>query len=524
MSQRWRDLVTLVLLALAVDGLVAALIASPGYTDSYYYFNGGQFLVSGHGLVEPYRWNYVNAPASLPAPGFDFWQPLPAFLSAAGILIFGQAHPFDSAQWIFVLVAALLPAIAYLWAARLGTRRQALIAGLLMVFSGFYVVRWSLPETFAPFALAGAGCLFLVSLAGARDRWWLWLLAGGLAGLANLTRADGLLLVGIGVVFALMRPNRRWLWTVCVIGGYVLVMLPWFLRNLAIFGSPLAPGGINALWLTEYNGLFNYPQNVTAARYFASGWGAILAVKWDVLLTNLTSFVAVQNLIFLAPFTLVGAWRRWRSPWVLPALIYQLGMFAAMTFAFSLPGKFGGYYHSAGALLPVTFALAALGLDDVLGWAAARRGWRLASALAVFGAASVALAVCLSIYLVLVSVVGLPLNGQIAWNQTDSIYRTIGDDLNQMGAGQDVRVMVNNPPGFFYFTGRGGMPVPNGGEDMLLRAAHDYHLAFLVLDHNVPTALLDLYRHGPVSSRLSLVKTYGTGANAVYLYRIEDQP
>ena len=524
MSQRQRDLLILFGLALLVNGAVALLVSRPGYTDSYYYFNGGKFLADGQGLVEPYRWNYVNAPASLPAPGFDFWQPLPAFLSAAGIILFGRAAPFDSAQWVFVLVAACLPPLTYLMASRFGTRRQALIAGLLAVFSGYYVIYWSLPESFAPFALAGGGCLYVLAITADRQQWPLWLAAGALSGLAHLTRADGLLLLGIALLTAFIRPGRRWLSALLVVAGYLAVMAPWFYRNQLAFGSPLAPGGINAVWLTQYNDLFNYPQNLSAARFLASGWPAIIRVKLDVLVTNLESFVAVQNLIVLTPLTVIAAWRRWRDPKLWPALADQAGVFVAMTFVFSLPGKNGGYFHSAGALLPATFTLATLGLDDAIGWGAARRHWKGTSARRVFGAAVVAIAGLLTLFLVTGRVVGLPLNGQVAWNTTDSVYQTIGDRLSQLGEGASVRVMSNNPAGFYYFTGRGGMPVPNGGEEMLLRAAHDYQLKYLVLDWNVPDGLKPLYASGPVSTRLKLVETYGSAPHLVYLYRIEDQP
>jgi hypothetical protein len=523
-SQRTRDMLILVILAVIVNGIVAGLVTDPGYTDSYYYFNGGQFIASGKGLTEPYRWNYVNAPSTLPAPGFDFWQPLPAMLAAAGIVLFGRSSPFDSAQTIFVIACAFLPIITYSLASQLGERRLALIAGLLTVFSGFYVVYWSLPESFTPFALSGAGSLALMGLARRRGNAWLWLLAGMCTGVAHLARADGLLLVVVGMITALTPGRSGWKAAAVLAGGYLLVMTPWFVRNQLAFGSPLPPGGINAAWLIEYNDLFNYPQNIAPARYFASGWATILRVKWDALAGNLTSFVAVQNLIFLTPLTLIGAWRRRRESWLMPVLIYQITLFGVMTFVFALPGLRGGYFHSASALLPATFTLAASGLDDVVRWATALRGWHPASARRVFGAAAVGMAACLTIYLVLARVVGLPLSGQVAWNQTDSVYRQVGQALDQIGAGPDTLIMSNNPPGFYYYTGRGGMPVPNGDEQTVLQAARDYDLRFLVIDHNVPTPLVDFFQRAPSSPQFSLIKTFGSGVGRVILYGIVTSP
>ena len=59
---------------------------------------------------------------------------------------------------------------------------------------------------------------------------------------------------------------------------------------------------------------------------------------------------------------------------------------------------------------------------------------------------------------------------------------------------------------------------------MLLRAARDYRLKYLVLDWNVPDGLRQLYADGPISPRLKLVETYGDAPHTVYLYRVEDQP
>ena len=100
-----RDCVALFLIALLVNGAVAALIGQPGYPDAYYYFNGGQRLLEGHGFSDPYLWNYLAAPASLPAPSHTYWQPLPSILAWRGMRLFGPT--FDAAQVPFILITAL---------------------------------------------------------------------------------------------------------------------------------------------------------------------------------------------------------------------------------------------------------------------------------------------------------------------------------------------------------------------------------------------------------------------------------
>ena len=136
-----KDLVVLAVLAILVNGVVALLVTTPAYVDAFYYFDGGLRIASGDGWQEPYIWNYVAATGSLPVPAFGYWQPLAALLAAAGVKLFGWLMPdFGAAQLIFVLVAAILPLIAYELGLALGERKHAWLAGLLTVFSGLYVI------------------------------------------------------------------------------------------------------------------------------------------------------------------------------------------------------------------------------------------------------------------------------------------------------------------------------------------------------------------------------------------------
>ena len=528
-----RDRLILYGLGVCVNGLIAVLVASPGYVDAYYYFNGGLSLAEGRGLGDPYLWHYVDAPPSLPTPGFSYWQPLPAFLSALGIALFGRAAPFGAAQAVYVLAGSILPLISYSVAKEVsGQRRHALIAGLLTVFSGFYTIYWSLPESFTPFALSGAGALWLMGRARSTGRGWQWLAAGACAGLAHLTRADGLLLMAI-LIIAAFRPawperdrGARFLVSAVALGssGYALAMLPWWARNLSVLGHVAPSGGLSTLWLIEYNDLFNYPSHLSAARYFSAGWVVILEGKWKALTGNLATLIGVQNLVFLTPFTVIGLWRRWRDDLFLPATLYGASLFAAMTFAFSWPGVRGGYLHSGGALLPFIFAAALSGLDDTLRWVARRRaGWRVEVSSQVFGWAMVSLAILISAFVVLTRVVGLSDLSTISWNHSNDVYDHIGKELNALAVGETARVMSNNPPGFYTHTGRGGVPLPNGDERALLRAADAYGVDFLVVDRHVVAALADLYLEGPTSERLELIETYGSTDSPVYLYRIRGE-
>lgn len=522
MSKQLRDLLLLFALGVLVNGFIASLTSIPGYTDAYYYFNGGTFIARGQ-WVEPYLWNFVSAPPSLPAPAFAYWQPLPSLIAALGIWLVPGIAPFDAAQLPYVILAALLPVLTYCVGIHVGERRHGLTAGLLAVFSGYYALYWTTSETYTPYAVTAAGALALAGWGRDERRWWKWLLAGGLAALAHLTRADGVLVIVVLITVSfLLRGNlpiaAKLSDALMVLTGYLAVISPWWLRNLSVFGSIQAPGGLGALWLINYNDLFSYPPQLTPATFFAAGIGPILQTRWEALLGNIARFVGVLNLVFLTPFTLIGAWRHWRHNWLMPAILYGLAMSAAMTFAFSLVGVRGGFIHSAGALIPFAFPAAVLGIDESVGWVAKRRhGWRAAQARKVFGSAAVVLAVLITSYLVGTIIIGLPYNGEPLWNQRDQQYHEIGAYLDQIGVPQDAPVMVNNPPGFYTLTGHGGVPLPNGDEATLLQAADDFNIEYLIINEDVGEPLVPFFLNGPTSTRFTLLKEID---GPIYVYKI----
>lgn len=151
----WRDATWMLVLALAARIVLALPQAQPGYMDAYYYTVGAQQLAAGRGFTEPFIWNYLDDPPGLPRPSHQYWMPLPSILASLSMRIFGVN--FRAAQIPFVLLSALLPVIAYAVAWQTSAnRRHAWAAGLFVIFSGYFVPFWAVPETFAPFAVFGS--------------------------------------------------------------------------------------------------------------------------------------------------------------------------------------------------------------------------------------------------------------------------------------------------------------------------------------------------------------------------------
>jgi len=524
---RWIPWV-LVGLALGIRLLTAWPLKQPGYTDAYYYAVGAKQLYSGQGFEEPFVWNYLDPPESVLHPGYGYWMPLTAVLGWIGLELFGDS--FCAMQMPFVLLSTLLPLVAYFLTWDL-TRRQgyATLAGLLAVFPGFYAHFLVLPDSFAPFALAGSVCLWAAGR-GLRDRKPVWFgLAGLAAGLGHLARADGLLLLGVALAAALaqvlpgIRPaeerqltGRAWLsGAALVLGGYLVVMGPWLVRNWLVFGTPLPGAGIKTMLLTTYDDMFAYGRPPTLQGYLAWGWGEILASKIHALWVNLQRLWVENLLVFLLPFSALGLWtlRRERVLW--PFFLYLPMLFLTMTFLFTFPGARGGLFHSGGALLPFFFAAAGPGLTAVLRWAARRfRSWHVPTAWRVFAGGLVGLAA-------LVTVLAIGRAGVYtgAWNDRDRGYSAIATWLREQGAGQSV-VMVGNAPGFTWHTGHPAIAVPNEPLDTILEVAGRYGAQYLVLDSARPRTTDGLYAGELVSPDFSLCYTVSGEDGVAQVYEI----
>ena len=518
----------LVGLALGVRLLIAWPLQQPGYTDAYYYAVGAQRLNTGHGFEEPFIWNYLEPPESVPHPGYLYWMPLTAVLGWLGLALLGDS--FGALQVPFVLISALLPLVTYAIAWDLTHKqRHAVLAGLLAVFPGFYAHVLVLPDNFAPFALAGSVCLWAAGRS-LRDRKLLWFgLAGLAAGIGHLTRADGLLLVGMALAAAIagvlprlqpssgrQEPGYTWLASVAmVLGGYLLVMGPWFLRNWMVFGTPLPGAGTRTMFLTTYDDMFAYGRPLSLQSYLDWGWGEILGSKAQALWLNLQRLWVENLLIFLLPFSALGLWAMRRERVLWPFFLYLPLLLISMTFIFTFPGARGGLFHSGGALLPFLFAAAGPGLEAVLRWAARRlRGWHVRKAWRVFASGLVGLAM-------LVTALALWRAGVYngAWNQQDRGYAEIGAWLNAQDAGQSI-VMVGNAPGFTWHTGHMAIAIPNEPLDTILKVAGRYDAHYLVLDDARPRTTDGLFRGEAMNPGLTLRYTVEGDDGVLQVYEI----
>ncbi len=512
--------------ALIVRGLAALPQMQPNYMDAAYYLAGGQRLVQGFGFNDAYIWHYLDHPTALPYPSHLYWMPLPSILVAISQTIFGVSY--RSAQLPFVVLSACLPLIAYSIAWRVSaSRRHAWLAALLTIFSPFYLPYWGVPESFAPFAVFGSLTLYLGS-AGDKETSRQGLLAGVCAGLAHLSRADGFLLLvptmwmraqrmkaaprGGKMKFSLHARRSSF---ILILIGYLLIMLPWFSRNVNAIGSPLSSAGAQMAWVCNYNELFTYNAHFDMNHLIGCGMDKVVGAKLNGVASGIVHLIAEDGMIFLAPLIAIGLWRKRNKPLFRDALIYLGLVFVMMMIVFTFAGDRGGLFHSTSALLPFFYAAAPIGLDTAVGWITTRRGaWNAANARVIFSAATMILAVTLSAIIYRGRVIGANMNDPI-WNQADRVYGSIGQWLADRGEVNPI-VMTNNPPDFYYQTQLRSIMIPNGPVDDLLSAARQFGATWIVLDENRPEPLAALYQRSTNDTRLRV----GAQFNRTYVLQV----
>ncbi|MBI5823058.1 MAG: hypothetical protein HZB18_03455 [Chloroflexi bacterium] len=495
----FRTYLLLFLSGLILPFIIAQFQPIPGYLDSDYYFAGGIQLVNGNGFTEPYLWNYLDGTTTLPHPSHTYWMPLASIISALGMWVTGQAT-YASARLPFIIIAALVvpvtAAVAYAFSKK---RDLAIISALLAIFSVYHAPFVGVTDNFSLFMLfGGLYFIFATKLIEDPSRQWTWFLLGLLAGLLTLSRSDGLLWLALTFLFATrnLQPSTRntqqrevSLWDttrpififhlssfILALLGFLLIMSPWYARNLNTFGTLMAPGGSRALWLENYDQTFTYPpEQLNMESFLATGWNEILSDRLWAFGTNLQSGFAAHGGIILFPFIVAGVIYFRKDERVKLAATAWLILFFVMTFIFPFAGARGAFFHAGAALQPMWWTLAPLGLDEIL-LSLRKRNWGTDQTKVIFRSALVMIAIILTAFVVNLRLFTL------GWGEGETIYPAVETFLLENGIEEDDIVIVRNAPGYYIATERSAISIPYGGENAILAVAKQFGADYLVLE------------------------------------------
>ncbi|MFL5757346.1 MAG: ArnT family glycosyltransferase [Chloroflexota bacterium] len=489
-----RTAVLLYAIALVVRLVLIALFPDPAYPDSFYYVDVARQIAAGHGFNVDVVWIFAEVGGAIPAhpvlpiPSNAHWMPLASIVQVPFIWLLGPTALASALPFAFIgaLVAPLTRAIARDAGA---TPLVATGAALLTAFPGLSLAFMVQPDNFSLFQPLVAASLWMAAR-GLKGEPIAFILAGLLAGLATLSRNDGLLVFGVlllAVVWDRWRAWRSGRWgasriplgaVVASVALFAVVIVPWYARQLAVFGqlSPSTASG-KVLFIQNIGEWDSITTPATLQHLLAQGWPSLLASRVDGLVNAIVIFSVLVGVVVLVPFGLMGAWRRRRSVDFGPYFTYVAVLFAfsAIISAVHVPG--GTFIHSAVALAPHGYILALEGVAAAVAWVAARRPrWNVQAATFLFTTTAV-------IGTAIVGYAGaLAVHG--TWDARRDRMAAVDRALDAHGAPVTDRLMSIDAAGYRYATGRPGVVLVNDPLPAIEQVARAYGIRWLVLERD----------------------------------------
>ena len=478
--------------ALVVRGLLFAVHPYAAYPDSFYYVDVARALQSGHGFNIDFIWSFVDvggripADPTLPIPSNAHWMPLASLVQLPSMWLLGTTTLASALP--FILIGALAAPMTWFLAREVGAGdRIALAAAIAMAVPGAAAIYMVQPDNFSLYQPLGTAALWLTAR-GLRGHRRCFALAGLMVGLATLARNDGVLLgaaVGLAFVWDRWRawrsrggrmPAIPWRFGFACFGLFLLVAGPWYLRQLAVFGS-LSPSSSSGriLFIATYEQMNSVTSDTSLGAFLGQGIGPLAQSRVLGLVAAIEIYAVLACTVVLAPFVVVGAWRRRRSIEFGPFFLYATILFAASGLLFAVHVPYGTFLHSAVALVPYSYILGLEGVALAAGWLAQRRrGWEVERATNLFLVAAV-------VTVVLNAAAFAYLAGR-SWDQQRQLRLDAAAALDRAGVPQTDLLLSADPGGFEYFTGRGGVVTPNDSVEVVRQVAVDYGVRWLILE------------------------------------------
>ncbi|MBN2254103.1 MAG: glycosyltransferase family 39 protein [Deltaproteobacteria bacterium] len=203
-------------------------------------------LLDGHGFSTMRKWTLYNDSMDDIRPEGNR-QPVMILLTCAVFSVAGTG--FAGVQILSLFTGLLCLFMCFLWARRSFGVLPALFTLLVLSVTPLFIWYSTQPDSLMLFTALFFGILIVAD----REKlsFGRIFLLGLLSGLAYLTRTQGMLLAcSIGLWILLKCKEKKILKALLFASVYLLVCLPWFIRNMNAFGSPTYTQGSQFL-LTE---------------------------------------------------------------------------------------------------------------------------------------------------------------------------------------------------------------------------------------------------------------------------------
>jgi hypothetical protein len=503
----------IILAALILRLGFASMAEHPGHGDHAFYYTVAENLADGKGFQIDYIWHYLSHPRTITHSSNDYWMPLTSMIISVSLHIFSSRSMFV-ALLPSVLAGLLVAVVAFLLGKEYsGSRFIAFWSATLALAAPPLFIASVKTDPSIFYALFASSSLLFMIL-GRRNP-WLFLLSGACAGLAHMTRQDGLLLVLTLVGAILVSPQRRRAKAAYIALGllvFFIVVSPLLVANYAEFGAPYPPGPSKTVFLTEYEDIYAFSKTLSFQSYLDWGLRNIVFSKLQASVRNvetlhdfLGSFLGIFAIV--AVFELIASPRR-RHGWgtCLPPLLFLLLLSVFYSLIATFPSRHGGFYRSGMAVLPFLLVIA---VDAV------QRN--VPSRLVV----TVSLGVVCAIFL------GASITDARASLQRDAetgrelaaVKEVVRSDARKEGR-EDVVIMTRIPWEVYHSTRYKTVQIPNENLEIILDVAAEYEADYLLLPAR-RVSLREIYTGDMLDPRFQFVARIPD--SNLKLYRLELQ-
>jgi hypothetical protein len=257
---------------------------------------------------------------------------------------------------------------------------------------------------------------------------------GALIGLTALTRNDAVWLALAWAIVAWRATAPAGTWSRRVRAGAtligvpavvaLLVYMPWFLRDWAVFGNPLPGQALaNAVFL-DGRDVFAWAEPPTLDRYLDAGLATLIGLRVVGFLHNLGSVLLLLG-VPVSALGLLGLPWAGRVPALRLLVVFSLICFLVATLLFPVATTWGTFLHAAGAIHVLVLISALVALDRMVERLRSSRDWTRPVA---WLGATAAIATSLLITGVLVP------SDAAAGRDTAALYAALPNALAQAGA------------------------------------------------------------------------------------------
>ena len=357
-------LIAVFIAAISLRLYFAWQIVNPGHGDPAYYMSLAKNLASGQGFVIDYIWHFLTPWQSLTHYANDFWMPLTSVIISTFLILFGKS-----------LLVALLPSmifgaglalVTYFWALHYtNSSRIASWSTVLCLFAPV-LFKYSLITDSSIYYAFFAAIIFLL-IAKTDRQPWLMMAASIFAGLAQLCRQDGVLLMLTLLIMIYFMPYERHLKLKIFFGSlilYLATLSPYFITNIIYTGRLFLSQTYVIAFVRSHDDIYSWGKDLSLGSYLHWGLANIVSSKLHAIVDNsvavfrsfgrefiIIPILGLANLIFLRPF-------KTRPYYAWPPFVFFILVFLFYAFIATFPAQGGALFRTAMAIVPFAIILA----------------------------------------------------------------------------------------------------------------------------------------------------------------------